>query len=98
MALTDSESSVYKALRDNNVQPTLNLARHITAELVADGWEFNPKDDETPIIVGLGPFKTIELFPLDNGLPKSDCTECGAYVKIQQQTRHTQWHNKIADL
>lgn len=44
------------------------------------------------------PFTTPELFPPANGLTTSDCTECGAYVRIPHQNLHAAWHNKIADL
>ena len=43
------------------------------------------------------PFTAKELFTDDNRMV-SDCTECGAYVRIPQHAKHAAWHNKVADL
>jgi len=50
------------------------------------------------LMTGTGEFRTIELFPNENGRPAIHCTECGAYVTITKQTMHTGWHNKVANL
>ena len=49
--------------------------------------------------LGHGPFTIAELFtPRENSLPNPYCKECGVHVIAFQQPKHTEWHNKVADL
>lgn len=99
---TNEDSEKLTTLHRNvvEIRETLDKIR-LNSELTK--MELSSTYGKTPIYkdtdsLGVGPFKTIELFPNENGRPAIHCTECGAYVTITKQTMHTNWHNKIADL
>lgn len=79
---------------DEQSRKFLDLAHERLDEIREILWR-NHINTET---AGRGEFHTIELFPKINDAPSSYCTECGAHISMTQQTLHTRWHNKVANL